>query len=318
MDREEILTKCRELGMKNVTKLKKSELLQKLNDFQKQEVKKTLPNYLLELHEKIPKDMFRKVCKQCGNLGHGIASMECSTNIIKKDLLKQKVKQFFLSQDGSDDAFHIEPLSKQLGISITQCKILYGELSWYDLVRRTNNVSSILQELNFKNCEQCNKSKCSIQINSFRKWKDKKICDKCFKDTSEEREEIWKLISNYKPIKCSFCNVIKEHKDERFHFDHINMFDKEESICIMVMEGVPIETIYSEIDKCQILCFSCHQVITHMERAMGFTKQKRTLTRKLNQNEISKEDHNIQLQEYQQIYDEIMVPIYNTIKEKHL
>ena len=158
MDREEILTKCRELGMKNVTKLKKSELLQKLNDFQKQEVKKPLPNYLLELHEKIPKDIFRKVCKQCGNLGHSISSMECSTNIIKKDVLKQKVKQFFLSQDGSDDAVHFEPLSKQLEISITQCKILYGELSWYDLVRRTNNVSSILQELNFKNCEQCNKN----------------------------------------------------------------------------------------------------------------------------------------------------------------
>ena len=96
------------------------------------------------------------------------------------------------------------------------------------------------------------------------------------------------------------------------------MFDKEESICIMVSEGVPIETIYKEIDKCQILCISCHYIITYVERAVGFTQQKRALSRKLIQNEITKEEHKTQIQNYQKLYDEIMLPIYTTIKEKHL
>jgi hypothetical protein len=95
------------------------------------------------------------------------------------------------------------------------------------------------------------------------------------------------------------------------------MFDKEESVCTMVMDGFPIEQIYQEIDKCQILCDSCHAIVTHIERALGFTQEKRSLTRKLNLNEITKEEHEIQLHEYQKVYNEIMLPIYETIKQKH-
>ena len=96
------------------------------------------------------------------------------------------------------------------------------------------------------------------------------------------------------------------------------MFDKGDNIYNMVMEGVPLENIYQEIDKCQILCISCHQIITHMERALGFTKQKITLTRKINNNEITPDEYEQQLQKYKTIYDEIMVPIYESIKTKHL
>jgi len=315
MDKNSLLSQCKELGIKNVSKLTKSELLKKIKEFQPKEIK-PLPNYLLELHEKIPKDIVRKVCKQCGNLGHGISSINCKVNILKKELLKQKIKQFFLSQDGSDDSIHFDLLSNQLEISLPQCKEIYGEIPWLDLLQRPKSISSIVEKLTFIRCEKCNQNKCSIQSNSLRIWKGKNICDKCFTDTTSEREELWKLISNYKPIQCSFCNIKKESKDERFHFDHINMFDKEESICIMVMEGVPIEKIYQEIDKCQILCISCHHIITHMENALGFTKQKKTLSRKLNQNEITKEQHEIQLHEYQKVYNEIMLPIYESIKEK--
>ena len=314
MDKNALLKQYAELGMKNITKLTKAQLLEKIKE-SLQPKEKPL-NYLLELHEKIPKDIVRKVCKQCGELGHGIASTLCKINIFKKDLLKQKVKDYFLSQDGSDDSFELA--SNQLGISLNQCKEMYSEIPWIDLLNRKNSISSIVDKITFTKCVECNKNKCTIQSNPFRKWKEKNMCDQCFTDTSAEREEMWKLISNYKPIQCTFCNIKKNNKDERFHFDHINMFDKEESICTMVLEGVEIEKIYQEIDKCQVLCFSCHQIITHMEHAMGFTKQKKSLTRQLNQNAISKEDHTNQIQNYQKIYDEIMIPIYKTIKEKYL
>ena len=38
----------------------------------------------------------------------------------------------------------------------------------------------------------------------------------------------------------------------------------------------------------------------------------------MDKNKITKEEHEIQLQEYQKTYNEIMLPIYETIKQKHL
>jgi hypothetical protein len=315
MDKNALLKQCAELGIQLKGRFTKAELLEKIKEAQPKE---SLPNYLLELHKKNPKNVVRKVCKQCGDLGHGILSNTCKVNILKKDLLKQKVKLYFLSQDGSDDSIHFELACNQFGISLSQCKEMYSEIPWLDLLQRPKSISSVVEKITFTRCEQCNENKCTIQPESLRTWKNKKICDKCFSKTSLEREEMWNLISNYKPIQCLFCNIKKENKNERFHYDHINMFDKEESICIMVSEGVPIETIYKEIDKCQILCISCHYIITYVERAVGFTKQKRALSRKLIQNEITKEEHEIQIQNYQKLYDEIMMPIYITIKEKHL
>ena len=313
MNKESLLKQCAELGIKCKSRITKTELLELLKEVQPKE--ETI--HLLTNQETTSQEI-KKGCKQCGELGHGIASTMCKINILKKESTKQKVKDYFLSQDGSDDSSHFEIVCDQLGISLNQCKEMYSEIPWLDLLKRKNSVSSIVEQLTFTRCDQCHKNKCTIQSETLRTWKEKSICDKCFTDTFAEREKMWELVSNYKPIQCLFCNTKKENKEERFHFDHLNMFDKEDSICTMIMKGVPIEKIYQEMDKCQVLCFSCHQIITHMERAMGFTKQKKVLTRKLNLNEITKEDHEIQMQNYQKIYDEIMIPIYKTIKEKHL
>lgn len=299
MDRSELLQKCKELGFNRVSKLKDSELLQKITEHNPEKDK-------------------RKPCKQCGELGHGITSIHCKINIDKKEKIKQKIKEYFLSQDGSNDCNHFKPLSEELDISIDQCKDYYNEIPWLDLLRRPKTSSSILEKLTFQSCQQCNQNKCTVKNNPFRTWKEKKICDKCFNDTAVERDEIWKLIKEYKPIECCFCKIKREHKDERYHFDHINMFDKEGTICIMVSEGVNIEEIYKEIDKCQILCISCHDIVTYSEKKLGFTKQKQSLTRKYNQEELTKEEYEVELKKYQTIYDEIMTPIYESIKEKHL
>jgi hypothetical protein len=182
MDRDELLTKCKELGMKNITKLKKSELLEKIKEAQQEAQQpkelKPLPNYLLELHKKIPKDMVRKVCKQCGGIGHGVSSTYCKVNILKKDSIKQKVKLYFLSQDGSDDSIHFELVCNQFGISLSQCKEIYGEIPWLDLLQRPKSISSVVEKLTFTRCDQCKQNKCTIQTNALRTWKEKKLCDK--------------------------------------------------------------------------------------------------------------------------------------------
>ena len=82
----------------------------------------------------------------------------------------------------------------------------------------------------------------------------------------------------------------------------------------MVNEGIEIEEIYSEINKCQILCLSCHHIVTDIEHKLGFTRIKQSLTRKLNQNELTEEEYNNQILYYQKIYEEKLKHIYDELK----
>lgn len=92
------------------------------------------------------------------------------------------------------------------------------------------------------------------------------------------------------------------------------MFDKGNSICSMVNEGNMIEDIYTEIDKCQILCLSCHHIVTDIENKLGFSRIKQILTRKLNNCEITEEEYTQQKIEIGEIYVKKMYEIYDELK----
>jgi len=77
-------------------------------------------------------------------------------------------------------------------------------------------------------------------------YKENNICEECNHLHLEKHKELWKQITDYCINKgmvcCSLCN--KERNDyNRFHFDHINMFDKNDSVCNMVKEELDIEII---------------------------------------------------------------------------
>ena len=55
---------------------------------------------------------------------------------------------------------------------------------------------------------------------------------------------MWAEIKEYKPIVCYICNKRQRTKGERFHYDHLNMFDKSESVCSMVDRGDNIKDIF--------------------------------------------------------------------------
>ena len=63
---------------------------------------------------------------------------------------------------------------------------------------------------------------------------------------------MWDLVKQYKPHKCIFCGLIQNNVDDRFHYDHLNMFDKAGSVCDMIKNGDNIELIYAELDKCYL------------------------------------------------------------------
>lgn len=87
------------------------------------------------------------------------------------------------------------------------------------------------------------------------------------------------------------------------------------SVCEMVRTGVIITDIYDEIDKCQLLCISCHKIVTKIEHLCGFIRFKRQLVKEYNDStDVSKKVSLIS--EYSNIYNKFMSKIYETLKDK--
>lgn len=92
------------------------------------------------------------------------------------------------------------------------------------------------------------------------------------------------------------------------------MFDKTNNICKMVEAGLTIQEIKEEVDKCQVVCLNCHQIITDFEVKMGFTRIKTQLTRKTN----CGEDITNETELYEVLYKEKMDYLYKKLKEVFL
>jgi hypothetical protein len=252
-------------------------------------------------------------------LGHNTTSTACKLVIDKNNKLTQKIKNYILSQNCLEDKSveeYCAELSVLLDITPNFCKSLYNEIPLNELLNREMNINTYLNNINqlSKKCNECHKNTVCIQTNTHRIWKGNDICDTCWCKYEDYRKLNWEKIKAYKTIQCEICDSIQTHNLERYHYDHLNMFNKGNSICSMINEGVEIEDVYSEIDKCHILCLSCHHIVTDIEHKLGFTRVKQTLTRKLNQSEITEAEYNEQTIYYQNIYEEKMKFIYKELK----
>jgi hypothetical protein len=335
MNKAELIQKCKKLGITGLSSKTKTELLQIIMEKEQQPEKQSINvitdesteatelfrNVLCQLLSHIPKDKLRKVCKNCHELGHGSSSIICKINIDKNAKLKRKIKAYILSQNclqekTMDDICN--ELSVMLEITPNHCRTLYDELPPMDLLDRPFDIDQYLIQLDQSaiKCNECNKSLVYIQANTHHRWKDTDICDTCWSKYSEIRNKMWETIKLYKRVQCELCGSIQHHSDERYHYDHLNMFNKDNSICCMINEGSNIEEIYAEIDKCQILCLSCHHQITDIERKIGFTRIKQTLSRRFTLLEITEEEYNREIIMLQEIYNEKMSKIYEKMRNK--
>lgn len=277
-------------------------------------------NVLSELMRKTPKDKLRKVCKKCHELGHGVTSIVCKFNIDRNNKLKQKIKTHILSTNcltNNTIEDYCNELSVTLNITPNLCKTLYNEIPLIDLLEREINITEYLEcvETNTILCHDCEKPLKCIHENTNRRWHDKDLCDTCWFKYTEERNIIWDCIKLYKPVQCVICNLKQTNICERFHYDHLNMFDKKNSICTMVNEGACLDEIYAEIDKCQILCLTCHHMVTDIENKLGFTRIKQYLTRSLNHGDITVEEYAEKTNHYQTLYEVKMKDIYKEIRK---
>lgn len=120
------------------------------------------------------------------------------------------------------------------------------------------------------NCFECDR------IHSVSKvWKGEKICYECY-NIEDKQEYINKLWSELEKISSNYCRICEgEYEKKDMHFDHINVFDKNDSICAMVWEGGELEEIVKEGSRCQMLCKDCHNMVTNLERKYGLLNLKK-------------------------------------------
>ena len=150
----------------------------------------------------------------------------------------------------------------------------------------------------FNNKRKCNCCDAFILFGS--------ICAGCCSKIKEENiNNVIEYLETKGMIKCNFCGVCSRKDYTGFHFDHLNMFNKTNTIWSLVCSTTNLEEIYAEIDKCQLLCISCHKLVTQLEQRYGFTRLKIKYT---------KGDITRSHSELEEEYNKIMVPIYDKIR----
>ena len=129
-------------------------------------------------------------------------------------------------------------------------------------------------------------------------------CRKIYMEAKNKR--IMEYVDSKGMNKCNFCGVPRlDDCCTGFHFDHINMFLKTGTVGQMIGNDTDDSKIIEEIDKCQLLCVSCHLLVTKIEVKCGFTQKKIKLNKGIGN-----------LEELVAEYDMVMGPVYEEIKEK--
>jgi len=131
----------------------------------------------------------------------------------------------------------------------------------------------IIEEIKrkYNKCQDCS----SGVYYKLKPWGAKSICKTCYYKKREElSNKIQKYMDEHGFNTCKFCGIIRDSVNG-FHLDHINMFDKAGSVGNMIWNGANIEKIKEEIHKCQLLCISCHSLVTYYEQKLGFIDKKK-------------------------------------------
>jgi hypothetical protein len=71
------------------------------------------------------------------------------------------------------------------------------------------------------------------------------------------------------------CNLCSEHLVEPlrtavyYEFDHVDVGEKDFNVGTAIMQLRPAAEIFTELRKCRLLCDSCHDVVTAVQKKSG-------------------------------------------------
>jgi hypothetical protein len=307
-EKSSLVKTCIELGFKSVETKSKKVLLSIIEHPE-------LYRFSTEVLSQLTAMKNTNYCIQCKVVAHTINS--CSKLCRVKDVMIGYLIDNNILQ-GDVMIEHFENLSKLTGMSQRIIEKLYPLLDCVKLANCDFQIDTYFENINHlvQECHECKQQIYDIQQNTTMMRKGNILCSPCWSKYKHERDEAWVKVDEYHPHLCVICFKRKGHEDERFHYDHKNMFDKTNSICVMVNEGCEIAEIYKELDKCQSMCLQCHHMVTDIERKIGFTSVKLRLTRNLSSNTISQETHDAEMEIYKKIYSSKMNKIYNQLRSK--
>ena len=135
---------------------------------------------------------------------------------------------------------------------------------------------------------------------SFREWRGETLCLDCFRPCTATVNATWKRVHQMfidgaregDEGRCHRCIKRVLSKDgetlAHFQYDHVNFWDKTESLCVMIGRGDAWPLIEQEAKKCVLLCGQCHSYVTAAEQVCGFIDLKRALNRANKQSEKKK------------------------------
>ncbi len=148
------------------------------------------------------------------------------------------------------------------------------------------------------NCGECgNMHLCRWRL------EDVAVCFFCYQ-LSHASEDVAAFLRNVYSKPCEFCGDTTRIK----HMDHRNMFFK--SHAIMDMVNMSLESVVSEVGKCQLLCITCHKQVTAAEHRYGFIKKKKYMCKMQRDGDSVTELRD----KYATLYEKVMNNVYNQIK----
>lgn len=186
------------------------------------------------------------------------------------------------------------------------------------LVSPVNHVQACLRYLNKDDIAALVESdgfvctECNLQFHhpKIKIWQSSAYCDECHeKNFQTQIEERWNQLNDHLratgKAACAICrkpSIYSRDHGYRFHLNPVNMFSKCHSIYGLVLDGSDMSVITQEIDQCQILCNSCHGLVTKIERKSGLTRLKQARTRG-------------RVQQTEQLNIQVMEPVYDALRD---
>ena len=206
----------------------------------------------------------------------------------------------------------IQQVSSTFDISENKCRELYNEIPievWINIALDYRALVVPEQQIF---CHECGHMLPKMKEGKIHVWKQHHVCDSCWCDHQDERDTLWSQVREIwgDNRACHICKKIKGKQGVRFQFDHLNMFNKQESVSTMILQGYKLEDILHEIDKCQFVCLSCHDMITEAENKLPFSQVKKNLTRGLNDGSLDEETYEKEVQKWKQLYACKMKEVY--------
>ena len=81
---------------------------------------------------------------------------------------------------------------------------------------------------------------------------------------AERKKGLKAWFADYKSkLQCSHCG---EKHVATLQFHHVDPSDKDREVSRMVHEGLSVDSVLEEIDKCIVLCANCHSILHYNER----------------------------------------------------